>query len=106
MGLSDRHRFERRPGRAYQSQLDLRRKAGLLADFGNVMVVADPDGKRIGSGGSTIYCLLQVLRRELQHSTLIGRRLVGRRGHFAPLKDFDYPRRRRFQASACLRTMR
>ena len=55
--------------RAYQSQLDLRRNAGLLAGFGNVLVVADPDGKRIGSGGSTICCLLEVLRRELQQTT-------------------------------------
>ena len=29
------------------------------------MVVADPGGKRVGSGGSTIFCLLEVLNREL-----------------------------------------
>jgi fucokinase len=57
--------------RAYQLQLDLRRKAGLLDDFSNVMVVADPEGKRIGSGGSTIYCLLEVLRRELPRQAAV-----------------------------------
>ena len=41
-------------GRAYESQLAIRRKLGLLTDLAEVMVVIDPQGKRIGSGGSTV----------------------------------------------------
>ncbi|MGA2031623.1 MAG: L-fucokinase, partial [Thermoguttaceae bacterium] len=51
--------------RAYESELAVRRKLGLLSDFGEVLVVADPHGKRVGSGGSTLVCLLEVLNREL-----------------------------------------
>ena len=54
-----------RQAAAYQNQLDLRQKLGLLSDVGQVMVMADLDGKRIGSGGSTIYCLIELLNREL-----------------------------------------
>ena len=52
--------------KAYESQLAIRRQLGLLADFGQVMVVPDPLGKRIGSGGSTLLCLMQLLQRELK----------------------------------------
>jgi fucokinase len=55
---------------AYQTQLDVRRELGLLSDVCDVLVVADPGGNRIGSGGSTLYCLMQVLSRRL------GRRCV------------------------------
>ncbi|UCC98165.1 MAG: hypothetical protein JSW66_20255 [Phycisphaerales bacterium] len=51
---------------AYESQLKIRQDLGLLASVRNVIVVADPGGKRIGSGGSTLYCLMEVLRRELE----------------------------------------
>ncbi len=50
---------------AYESQLKLRRDLGLLSDVREVMVVADPGGRRIGSGGSTLYCLMEVLTRRL-----------------------------------------
>ena len=56
--------------RAYETQLDLRRRLGLLAEVNEVLVVADPGGKRIGSGGSTLCCLMEVLRRELGGKTL------------------------------------
>ena len=52
--------------RAYESQLKLRRDLGLVGSVRNVIVVADPGGKRVGSGGSTLYCLMEVLRRELR----------------------------------------
>jgi len=52
--------------RAYQSQLDLRQKLGLITGVKKVVVVADPQGQRIGSGGSTIYALLKVLSREIK----------------------------------------
>jgi fucokinase len=50
---------------AYKSQLALRRRLGLLSSVRHVMVVADPGGRRVGSGGSTIYCLMEVVNREL-----------------------------------------
>ncbi|RPI28920.1 MAG: hypothetical protein EHM61_03420 [Acidobacteria bacterium] len=50
---------------AYETQLKLREQLGLLADVKRTMVVADPEGKRVGSGGSTIYSVLAVLNREL-----------------------------------------
>ena len=43
----------------------IRRELGLLSDVREVLVVADPGGKRIGSGGSTLYCLMQVLTQRL-----------------------------------------
>jgi len=51
--------------RAYESQLKVRQDIGLLGSIRNVMVVPDPGGKRIGSGGSTLYCLIEVLNRQL-----------------------------------------
>ena len=49
---------------AYESQIRMRRAAGELAQVRDVLVVADPQGRRVGSGGSTLECLLEVLRRE------------------------------------------
>ncbi len=51
--------------KAYESRLELRRKLGLLGDVREVVVVADPGGMRVGSGGSTLFCLMEVLGREL-----------------------------------------
>jgi len=55
---------ERQAG-AYETQLGIRRELGLLSDVREAIVVADPGGKRVGSGGSTLYCLMEVLRRRL-----------------------------------------
>ena len=49
---------------AYRSQIELRRSIGQLTQASNAMVVADLEGRRIGSGGSTIECLRQVVARE------------------------------------------
>ena len=54
-----------RQAAAYDAQLRLRRELGLLAGVRNVLVVPDTDGRRIGSGGSTVLCLTEVLNREL-----------------------------------------
>lgn len=51
---------------AYASQLRLRRDLGFLSGVGEVIVVADPEGRRVGSGGSTVFCLLTVLNREAE----------------------------------------
>jgi len=50
---------------SYDAQLRMRREQGWLGEVGEVLVVPDPQGKRIGSGGSTVLCLMEVLRREL-----------------------------------------
>ncbi|MEI7728552.1 MAG: L-fucokinase [Verrucomicrobiota bacterium] len=50
--------------RAYTTQLSLRQQLGLLPTIGTALVVADPGGKRVGSGGSTLFCLIEVLQRE------------------------------------------
>jgi len=49
---------------AYDLQIRGRRRDGRLADVRDVFVVPDAGGRRIGSGGSTLQCLLEVLRRE------------------------------------------
>jgi galactokinase/mevalonate kinase-like predicted kinase len=53
---------------AYESQLKIRRELGLLSDAREVLVVPDPDGRRVGSGGSTLYCLLEILNRQVGDS--------------------------------------
>ena len=50
---------------AYESQLRLRHRRGALPGVRHVLVVADPEGKRVGSGGSTLCCLMEVVNREL-----------------------------------------
>src|SRR5208282_4850677 len=57
-----------RQAAGYESQLALRRRCGLLPEVGTALVVADPYGKRVGSGGSTLYCLMQVLAAEVQRA--------------------------------------
>ncbi|MFZ2055287.1 MAG: L-fucokinase [Candidatus Aminicenantales bacterium] len=52
--------------KAYKEQLRIRRDLGLIHGVGEVLVVSDPDGHRIGSGGSTFLCLLEVITRELR----------------------------------------
>ncbi|MFN7994588.1 MAG: L-fucokinase [Bryobacteraceae bacterium] len=53
-----------RQAEAYENQLGLRRERGRLQSIRNVLVVPDLDGRRVGSGGSTLFCLLEVLVRE------------------------------------------
>jgi fucokinase len=50
--------------RAYESQLQARRELGLLPQVGEALVVPDLESRRIGSGGSTLCCLVEILRRE------------------------------------------
>ena len=49
---------------AYDLQIQARRRAGGLADVRELLVVPDSEGRRVGSGGSTLQCLVEVLRRE------------------------------------------
>ena len=57
-----------RQAAGYESQLAVRRHSGLLPEVGTALVVADPLGKRVGSGGSTLYCLMRVLEAEIQRT--------------------------------------
>jgi fucokinase / fucose-1-phosphate guanylyltransferase len=50
---------------AYREQLEIRRDLGLISGVREILVIADPEGCRIGSGGSTILCLLEVINRGL-----------------------------------------
>lgn len=61
-------------GTAYENQLLHRQSLGLLPQFLHVMVVTDPMGKRIGSGGSTLLCVMRVLdhQRETLRPTKSG----------------------------------
>ena len=54
-----------RQAAAYEKLIGLRESLGLIHGVGKVLVVADPGGRRIGSGGSTVHCLLRVLNIEL-----------------------------------------
>jgi len=49
---------------AYEHQLDLRRKLGLISGVRDILVIPDPAGRRVGSGGSTLHCLLSILNEE------------------------------------------
>lgn len=51
---------------AYRSQLETRRRLGFLSGVRRVLVVPDPGGRRVGSGGSTLVSLLEVLGLELR----------------------------------------
>ncbi len=49
---------------AYKKQIDLRRSLGLASGAKRILVVPDPGGRRIGSGGSTVHCLHHILGLE------------------------------------------
>ncbi|MGC0778241.1 MAG: hypothetical protein WCD68_13620, partial [Candidatus Acidiferrum sp.] len=50
--------------RAYDHQIQQRQKTGEIPQVRNCLVIPDIDGKRIGSGGSTLHSLACVLQRE------------------------------------------
>jgi fucokinase len=51
---------------AYQALIQLRREAGEHPQVKHALVIPDRDGRRVGSGGSTLQCLAEVLHRESQ----------------------------------------
>ena len=63
--------------KAYESQLAVRRELGLLSDVREAVVVPDPGGRRVGSGGSTLYCLMEVLSRRLPGGPAVSQRKAG-----------------------------
>jgi len=62
-----------RQARAFELQIEWRRKAGLLPRATRFAVVADPQGRRVGSGGATLHALGEVARRLTKKSRLRGR---------------------------------
>jgi fucokinase len=50
--------------KAYDIQIRQREEAGAIREVRHVLVIPDLEGRRIGSGGSTLHCLLTVLQRE------------------------------------------
>jgi fucokinase len=50
---------------AYRAQLAVREELGVLAGVDRALVVPDPEGRRIGSGGSTVCCLDEIVSRAL-----------------------------------------
>jgi fucokinase len=54
-----------RQAEAYRAELARRERLGRIPQARRVLVVADPGGVRVGSGGSTIACLMRVLEIEL-----------------------------------------
>ena len=93
-----------RQAKGYESQLAVRRRAGLLPEVGTALVVADPLGKRVGSGGSTLVCLMRVLAAEIQlgghHVLMVGSRRLcvaaadpSRPSHPDPARGWRFPPR-------------
>lgn len=49
---------------AYRAQLEYRLSQGILPDSTHYAVIADPDGKRVGSGGATLNVLKYIREKE------------------------------------------
>lgn len=50
--------------KAYDQQLSLRRELGFIPGVRNILVIPDPEERRVGSGGSTLHSLLSILNEE------------------------------------------
>lgn len=59
----------------YRLQLELRQKRGMLPLHTRFLVVTDPDGKRVGSGGATLEVLRQLVA-EIGTSAFSGLRIL------------------------------
>ncbi|MHC5141969.1 MAG: fucose pyrophosphorylase domain-containing protein, partial [Planctomycetota bacterium] len=55
----------------YRRQLQIRRQLGFLTGVDKTLVIPDIGGKRIGSGGSTLCCLLAVLKEEINDPDML-----------------------------------
>ncbi|MCD6517348.1 MAG: hypothetical protein J7L72_08025 [Candidatus Aminicenantes bacterium] len=49
---------------SYTSQIKLREDLDRIRGFRNTLIVPDPEGKRVGSAGSTVQCLMKVVEKE------------------------------------------
>ena len=64
---------DERQANMYRGQLEWRRTTNLLPSQTRFLVIADPDGQRIGSGGATLRVLAQLARED---DTLTGKRIL------------------------------
>ncbi len=64
---------DERQANMYRGQLEWRRTTNLLPAQTRFLVIADPDGQRIGSGGATLRVLAQLARED---DTLTGKRVL------------------------------
>lgn len=53
---------------AYRSLVKAREGSSLLASFERWLVIADPGGQRVGSGGSTVFCLMEIASMAMQEA--------------------------------------
>src|SRR5512139_3659443 len=64
---------DERQANMYRGQLEWRRATNLLPTQTRFVVIADPDGQRIGSGGATLRVLAQLARED---DTLTSKRIL------------------------------
>ncbi|MBV9125939.1 MAG: hypothetical protein JO112_21520 [Planctomycetes bacterium] len=62
----------------YRTQLEERRRTGQLPACARILLVPDPGGRRVGSGGSTLVALARLLEEQPGPGT-IAERLAGKR---------------------------
>lgn len=63
-------------GKAFQKQIEYRSEKGVLPDATKFLVIPDPDGKRIGSGGATLHVLRTLSEREGFLGDFYGKRIL------------------------------
>lgn len=63
-------------GKAFQKQIEYRSEKGVLPDATKFLVIPDPDGKRIGSGGATLHVLRTLSEREGFLGDFHGKRIL------------------------------
>ena len=63
-------------GKAFQKQIEYRSEKGVLPDATKFLVIPDPDGKRIGSGGATLHVLRTLSEREGFGGDFHGKRIL------------------------------
>ncbi len=63
---------------SYTAQVKLREDLDRFRGFRNILIVPDPEGKRVGSAGSTVQCLMKVVEKEggLSEEALKGLRIL------------------------------
>jgi len=62
--------------KAYRLQIDTRIDSGLLPKQTKFIILPDPDGKRIGSGGATLYALHEASKSFKSESSFDGKRIL------------------------------
>jgi len=61
---------------AYRIQIDTRMDSGLLPKQTQFLILPDPDGKRIGSGGATLNALVEIAKNSHSDNPFLGKRIL------------------------------